>query len=152
MTIEATINVSRLWRDFEKARRIAALRKFGDKVGVILQEEMEGKKGEKTPHWGFLGALGVERSLMMYKFRPLPMGPLREKYRVSLEGGSKLTDPVFKIEMVESLAALGAHVRIVGGITLAALPDEKGKDGLPLKVFAASWWGEVHVGDKYHRK
>ncbi|MHC4600967.1 MAG: hypothetical protein ACYS47_18395 [Planctomycetota bacterium] len=152
VTVSVSVNVSRLWREFEKARRIAALRMYGDKIGVVLQEEIEGKRRKRTPNWNFIASIAVERSFMVYKFRPMPMGTIRERFQASVEGGATLKDEKFKIETVESLASLGSHIRIVGGIVLIPLPDEKGKDGVRRKAFAASWWGEVHVGGRYERK
>jgi hypothetical protein len=154
VTINAPINITRLMRDFEKARRIAALRVYGDHVGVLLHEEvLDEKKKELKPSWDFLGAIGVERSFMIYKFRPLPMGPLRDRFRAEVEAGRSLKkEKTFKTEMVEALAAIGAHVRIVGRIVLTPAKDAKDKKGVLLKCFTASWWAEVHVGDRYHRR
>lgn len=150
--IRARVNVSKLARDFEKARRIAALRAFGDKVGILLHEEAD--LGGETPAacWDFMGAVGAERAFMMYKFRPLPMGVVREGFRKGVEEGRTLKEEAFKAEMVESLAGIGAHVRILGGVLLAPVEEEKDALGNVMKGYAASWWGEIHAGDRYRRE
>jgi len=151
--VSASINVSRLMRDFEKARQIAALRVYGEKVAAILHEEIDPGDGkDPVPRWDFMGAIGVERTFMMYKFRPLSMGRVRDRFQAEVEAGKTMKEDGFRIEIVEALASIGAHVRIVGGVTLFAVEDAKDADGNPLKGFTASWWAQVHVGDRYHRR
>ncbi|MHC5040721.1 MAG: hypothetical protein ACYTHM_25700, partial [Planctomycetota bacterium] len=152
ISISTLVNMSKLHRDFEKARRIAALRRFGEKIGVLFHEEAVISDEEKEACWNFLGAIGAERTFMLYKFRPLPMGTVRETFKKAVEEGKKLEDPELNQEMVEALAGIGAHIRILGRITLTPQPDVKDEEGNRLKEYAATGWAELHTGDKFHRE
>jgi len=154
VAIRARVNVKWIRRDFIRAQSIAALRKHGDRIGILLHEGAKpSEHAEAEPSWAFVGAMGAERAFMEYKFRPLPMGTVRKRFREAVEGGSSLEeDAAFKEEMVEALAGVGAHLRILGRITLAPLLDRRTEEGETEKGFVASWWGEIHVGGKYERR
>jgi hypothetical protein len=81
------------------------------------------------------------------------MGPIRERVQQEGSRGLSLKDhEEFRLRVVEEIAAAGGYLRIVGNVALVPAADEKDPMGKLLRVFQATWWAELHVGDQYHRK
>ncbi|MCU0722552.1 MAG: hypothetical protein MUC63_02860 [Planctomycetes bacterium] len=151
--IKANVNVTRLERDFWEARRIAALRRFGEGVGVALTETVSDGANPSEASWTWLASIGAERQFMTYKFRPVPMAPIRERVKEEAAKGASLRlHEDFRLKVVEEIAAAGGYLRIVGEVALAPAPDVKDPLGKWLRAYTATWWAQLHVGDPYHRK
>jgi hypothetical protein len=147
------VNMSKLEREFWQARRIAALRRFGEGVGVVLTEKMSDGVKPPEPCWTWLASLGAERQFMTYKFRPVPAAPIRERVKEEASKGASLRQhDDFRQKVVEEIAAAGGYLRIVGEVSIVTIPDVRNEQGQMLRAYEATWWAQLHVGDRYHRK